>query len=152
MVYFVHGMARTGLYRLFYSMIARCERPTATSYERYGGRGIKVCPRWRHNFLAFVEDMGPRPSLEHTLDRIDPDGNYEPSNCRWAPWKTQQRNRGGFNRRLEVNGETLTLAEWSERTGIGYTTIRERLRRGWSASRAVTESTRQPTTAAHAPG
>jgi hypothetical protein len=146
-----HGQARTGLYRLWSAMIARCERPTAKSYKDYGARGISVCPRWRGSFEAFAEDMGPRPSPSHTLDRIDPNRGYEPGNVRWATWVQQGRNKRS-NRLLTVDGVTMTLTEWSERTGIGVTTIRERIRRGWSVSRAVTEPRTHGTTRGPAPG
>lgn len=133
-----HGQSRTQLYQLWSTMIARCERPTATSYLEYGGRGIRVCQRWRESFEAFTADMGPRPSKQHTLDRFpDVNGNYEPGNVRWAPMTLQQRNKRN-NHRLTIGNETMTLVEWSERTGVKYTTLKERLRRGWAPSLAVT--------------
>lgn len=74
-------------------MIQRCANPNAHAYDRYGGRGIKVCARWLDSFEAFRADMGERPK-GRTLDRFpDPDGNYEPGNCRWATWSEQQKNK-----------------------------------------------------------
>lgn len=94
-----HGCARGGKrsaeYRIWIGMIVRCENPRATNYPRYGGRGVAVCARWRDDFGAFLADVGPRPSGLHSLDRIDPTGNYEPANVRWADAATQSRNRGG---------------------------------------------------------
>lgn len=87
-----HGMTRTREFRSWESAIQRCHNANATGYERYGGAGVVVCERWRGNFSAFYEDMGPRPEGT-TLDRIDPWGNYEPSNCRWADRVTQSRNQ-----------------------------------------------------------
>jgi hypothetical protein len=88
-----HGAKRTPEYYSWSHMIYRCENPKANRYDRYGGRGITVCERWRHSFENFLADMGNRPSPQHTLDRINSDGNYEPANCRWATWKQQANNR-----------------------------------------------------------
>jgi hypothetical protein len=74
-------------------MIARCENPNAPKYPDYGGRGIKVCSRWRGSFEAFYADMGPKPGREYSIDRIDVDGHYKPGNCRWATPKIQANNQ-----------------------------------------------------------
>lgn len=121
-------------------MIERCERQADLQWANYGGRGIAVCERWRNDFPAFLADMGPRPAGT-TLDRINPDGNYEPSNCRWATAKEQGRNRRN-NVRYAFNGESLTLPEWEERTGIDKGVLFCRLKSGWSIERALTEPTR----------
>lgn len=88
------------LYDIYHDMLGRCHRPTHRRFADYGGRGISVCQQWRDDFWAFVGDMGPRPAGKsaagralYTLDRIDNDGGYEPSNCRWATWSQQSRNR-----------------------------------------------------------
>jgi len=97
-----HGMTRTREFRSWESMLQRCYNKNATGYERWGGLGVTVCDRWRNSFEAFFEDMGPRPHGT-SLDRIDPFGNYEPSNCRWADAYTQNRN----TRKNKLNESSL---------------------------------------------
>lgn len=95
-----HGMSHLPEYRVWEGMRHRCNNPHNNAYVHYGGRGIAVCDRWEESFENFLEDMGPRPPGEtssgkalYSLDRIDVNGNYEPSNCRWADWETQARNK-----------------------------------------------------------
>lgn len=87
-----HGMKKTPEYRTWCAMKERCSRPANISYRNYGAKGISVCERWSSSFENFFSDMGPKPSLKHTIDRINPKGNYEPSNCRWATYKEQFAN------------------------------------------------------------
>ena len=124
-------------YRTWDSMIGRCERPCSASFKHYGARGIKVCKRWRRSFAAFLQDMGPRPSLRHQIERKDSNGNYTPKNCTWATAKEQARNRSS-NHRLTFDGHTLSEVEWAERTGLPRHTIITRIARGWSVARALT--------------
>lgn len=116
-------------------MMQRCTNSRAASYHRYGGRGISVCERWT-KFANFLVDMGERPDGS-SLDRIDPNGNYEPANCRWASRQQQQRNRND-NRTYTWRGETLVLQEWAARTGFTYEVLRARHRAKWSAEAALT--------------
>ncbi|WP_138110666.1 hypothetical protein [Burkholderia gladioli] len=123
-----HGMTGTPEYRTWKSMWARCTNPTLDRYPRYGGRGITVCDRWE-SFEKFYEDMGPRPSLNHSIERDDVDGNYEPGNCRWATKREQSWNTSA-NLFVEYKGERKCVAEWCYQTGIPYSRFIQRLRRG----------------------
>lgn len=134
-----HGMSKTRLYHIWGLMKKRCNDPHSINYERYGGRGITVCDEWQKSSDAFLEwalSHGYREDL--TLDRIENDKGYSPENCRWATAKEQGRNQR-TNRRLTMNGETRTLSEWVEITGINDATIRSRLKRGWNVERALSE-------------
>lgn len=134
----IHGMGHSPEYKAWYSAIQRCTRPTDSNYHNYGGRGIKVCRRWRDSFEAFYEDMGPRPSKEHSLDRIDNDGNYEPTNCRWATI-TEQGNNRRTNNLITYQGRTMNIAQWSQVTGISISNLCKRIQAGWPVERALTE-------------
>lgn len=111
------------------AMIARCYCEGSDRYPYYGGRGIKVCEKWRSSFDAFLLDVGERPTSGHSLERDDVNGHYEPGNVRWATRKEQARNRRN-SRKLTVNGITRTIAEWSELTGISRSMIEYRIKRG----------------------
>jgi hypothetical protein len=133
----VHGKNKSSEYRAWEGMIQRCTNPKNKRYSDYGGRGITVCPEW-FSFENFYRDMGDRPSKDHSIDRIDNNGNYCKENCKWSTRKEQGNNRRS-NRSIEFNGEVRTLIQWSEFLGIAYHTLRRRLREGWSIERAFTE-------------
>jgi hypothetical protein len=123
-----HGLTGTPEYRCWHAMIARCRDPHAAGFEHYGGRGIRVCDQWQ-SFEGFLADMGPRPTLNHSIDRIDGTRGYEPGNCRWATTSEQARNRNN-NVVIEFRGQSRTLVEWCEELGLREPTIRSRRRRG----------------------
>jgi hypothetical protein len=138
-----HGAKRGGVitaeYLRWLHMKSRCYTPSDKSYQNWGGRGIRVCDRWLNDFSAFLADMGPLPTPQHTLDRIDPNGNYEPGNCRWATREQQ----GGEHRRgfvsVTVGGITFDkLAAACRHFGVGVTTVSERLRAGIPVEQAFT--------------
>lgn len=118
-------------YNSYRSMMDRCYRESAANYQRYGGRGIKVCPGWHsiEIFEAWVKDSGYKPGL--TLDRIDPNGDYTPLNCRWATRKQQANNRTNTVY-VTIDGVTKTLSEWADFVGISRSTMSDRyFCKGW---------------------
>jgi hypothetical protein len=131
-----HSLTDTREYRAWSQMKGRCFNPRVEMYPHYGGRGITVCARWRDSFEAFLADMGHCPT-GFWIERNDPDGNYEPGNCRWATPKEQQRNRRN-TLRLTLNGRTQAIGDWAEETGLSVATIRGRCRMGWPDERTLT--------------
>lgn len=132
-----HGMSYSRLYKVWKDMKARCYKPTSVRYYTHGARGIKVCDEWMsfEFFAKWALSNGYRENL--TIDRINNNGNYEPSNCRWATHKVQANNRR-TNRLISHNGETHTIKEWSEITGINYYTLLGRITRlGWNTEKTL---------------
>ena len=115
-------------------MLDRCYRPGNVGFVHYGGRGIVVCDRWRASFSAFLADMGRRPGPLHSLDRVNVNGDYEPSNCRWADLRTQHNNRRD-NVFVDYDGERMTVAMAADRSGLPAGLLYQRLRRGFSVDR-----------------
>lgn len=136
-----HGMRKTPEYIAWCSLIQRATNANIKFAKDYSLRGITVCERWL-SFENFFADIGMRPSPDHSIDRINNDGNYEPGNCRWATRKEQNRNTRG-NVLITHNGETHCLSEWAEITGIKLGIISKRLSRGWASKRALTEAIRE---------
>jgi hypothetical protein len=120
-----HYLKHTKIYSVWNEMRSRCQNPNDSSYHRYGAKGISVCDEWNDFRVFYPWAMGSGYKEGLTLDRIDPSGNYEPSNCRWITQVEQQRNRGN-NVRLEHNGEKLTIKEWCEKLGFPYTSAKSR--------------------------
>jgi hypothetical protein len=122
-------------YELWRGMRRRCSDPKTKDYYRYGGRGVRYCERWR-DFWNFVADMGPRPSSQHTLDRIDNEQGYSPDNCRWATKLEQQHNRR-CTIPVEVNGVSYpSIRIACEMLGVSYETMARRIRLGMSPQEA----------------
>jgi hypothetical protein len=126
----IHGGSKTDLYTIWSSIKQRCQNPKNTGYAYYGALGVVVCERWQE-FALFREDVGMRPSKQHTLDRIDGFGNYEPGNVRWAT-RTEQQANLKCNVHLTHNGRRQNLSEWSRETGLTLGAIRHRMRKGLS--------------------
>lgn len=133
-----HGESKTRLYNEWQNMKARCYRKSTKQFYNYGGRGIVVCDEWKNSYEKFRDwALANGYNNNLTLDRINVDGNYEPDNCRWITNKDQQNNRRD-NRLLTCDGETKTMAEWSEITGIKTRVISNRIdRNGWSVEEAI---------------
>lgn len=134
-----HGMSRSTEYKIWSGILKRCYNAGNHAYDRYGGRGIIVCDRWRHSFPNFYSDMGGRPSDQHSVERRDNDGPYSPENCYWAT-VTEQANNKRNNVVIEYNGASRTMAEWARELGIGSSVLQRRLKRGWSVKSALTTS------------
>lgn len=132
-----HGMSNTPEYHSWQHMIRRCYETKHTSFKYYGAKGIQVCTQWLWDFQQFFNDVGPRPTPEHTLGRIKDQGNYEPGNCEWQT-PEQQGVSSRRNVKLILNGREMTVKEWAAELGIRPGTIHNRLFAGWSVERALT--------------
>lgn len=131
-----HGLSNSPEHGTWTDMKTRCNNENATSYKNYGGRGITVCDRWLNSFEAFYADMGPKPGAEYSIERNDPNGNYEPGNCRWATMEEQQSNRRN-NRYIEYNGKRYTVAQLCRETGITEGMFYSRAEKGWDVETIV---------------
>ena len=134
-----HNDCKTKLYHSWSCMKARCNYPKDKSYKNYGGRGITVCDEWNNSYVAFKEwaiNNGYEEGL--TIDRIDVNGNYEPSNCRWVNTKRQENNRRN-NRYITIDNETHTMTEWAEKYGIHWSVFQRRMSYGYDPLTALTK-------------
>jgi len=136
-----HGLTDSPEYKVWAVAKERCYRVNNPKYKSYGARGIAMCDRWRYSFSNFIEDMGKRPPPHpingpYSIERTDNDGDYCPENCKWATI-IEQANNTRTNRFITYKNETLTLQQWSRRTGIIRETIAARLNAGWSVHHAL---------------
>ena len=118
--------SKTLTYSSWQSMKKRCLNPKDRNYPEYGGRGIAIHPAWVDDFQSFLRDMGSRPTKQHTLDRINNDGDYTPENCRWGSVEEQQNNRRN-SRKITAFGQTLSVAQWARKTGLSRDQIQHRV-------------------------
>lgn len=130
------GGKRTPIYRIWSGIKERCESPTCKGFQAYGGRGIKLCERW-DKFENFLADMGPRPSHNHSIDRKDNDGNYEPGNCRWATDTEQSRNRS-CTVNLSISGRVQCVSAWATELNMSRATLDWRLKHGFPIEKILT--------------
>lgn len=135
-----HGCLPKDVFKIWMHMKDRCLNPNNSDWSNYGGRGVTICPSWM-SFAQFRDDMGPRPSREYSIDRIDNTQGYHKGNCRWATKKQQNRNRRSS--RLEtLNGVTKTLADWADHFGIAYGTMHSRMQRWGCLKKAISRPIR----------
>lgn len=134
-----HGFGRDKPteYRIWLGLKNRCYNPRNPSFKRYGKRGITVSPDWADSFMKFYNDMGRRPGLEYTIDRIDNDGPYSKENCRWADIFTQANNTRK-NKYISYNGQSHSISEWSRLVGLSSGTLNYRINSGWPIEKALT--------------
>ena len=127
------------LFQTWKGMVRRCCDPTSDNYNRYGAKGITVCAEWKDDFWKFVADMGDKPGPTYSVDRIDGEGNYEPSNCRWADEYTQATNRKkGFNVPVAtIKGKTLMCTKWAKMLDISIENVHNDIKKGYSPEVAV---------------
>jgi hypothetical protein len=139
----IHKMKteRDRLKAIWRTMIYRCENKSQACYPRYGGRGIRVCGRWKASFDDFLADMGPRPSAEHSIERCDNNGNYEPGNCRWATRLEQGANRRN-NKIVHFEGRNWHVYALARHIGVPRERLAMRLWRGWTVEEAVAPAKR----------
>ena len=141
-----HGrsLLNDSVYRAWHGMKSRCLNKADAGYPNYGGRGIKVCERWRNSFENFLEDMGEKPSPQHSLDRIDVNGDYTPENCRWATRKEQANNKR-TSAYLTLGERTQTVSQWAEELSMPRPTLEWRITAGWDSIKALTHPVRKRT-------
>lgn len=133
-----HRLSKTRVYRSWSSAKQRCINPNDTNYHQYGARGIKICDRW-NSFENFLEDMGYPEIASLTIERIDVNGDYEPSNCRWATSKEQARNKTN-TAFYEFDGKKMIITDWAEFLGIRVITLRKRLEMGWPIEKVLSKN------------
>lgn len=131
-----HGLSHLPEALIWRAILGRCTNKNHTSYADYGGRGIKVCESWKTDFLAFYEDMGPRPSPGHSVERKNNDGPYSPENCRWAT-KAEQDSNKRTSIKVTIKGRTQTVAQWADELKINRKTVYARIQRGITPARAL---------------
>lgn len=132
------ALLRSRIYRIYRDMKDRCLNQNSSAYKDYGGRGIKICDEWKNDFLLFYNwaiNNGYKETL--TIDRINNNGNYEPSNCRWATILQQANNKRNCLY-IEYNGERKTAEQWAKEYGLLGATLRNRIKKGWTAEKAIT--------------
>ena len=131
------GFTKHDLYQTWVDINHRCYSKKDKAYKNYGGRGIIMCDSWRNSIKCFIEDMGNKPTPDHSIDRIENNGNYTKENCKWSTSTEQNNNRRDTSDRFIVNGIAKTINEWEIQMNLSGKTIRSRIIRGWSEEDAI---------------
>jgi hypothetical protein len=131
-----HGMNKTPEHRAWVGMKQRCTNPKKRDYRWYGAKGVTVCAEWMHSFTAFYTHIGPRPSPDHTVDRIKVERGYEPGNVRWATEQEQKENTTVV-RMVSINGRTLSISAWEREMGLSKGQVKARENSGWTTEAAI---------------
>lgn len=135
-----HGRRYEPEYAVYCAIIDRCENPNNRVYHNYGGRGITICRRWRKSYVNFINDMGRRPeqskARQFSVERINRNKGYYPSNCKWATYAEQSVNRCN-NVLVKIEGRTQTVSQWATESGIKYHVLLDRVTRGWDSERLL---------------
>jgi len=137
-----HSLSGTSVYNAWIGMRSRCYNSKNKSYKNYGARGITVCDKWMKSFINFYHDMGDKPSVKHTLERMDNNGIYSPKNCIWAT-RTEQGNNKRNCHIIKFNKKAQTISQWAMETGISHGCIKQRIKRGWSITDTLTVPARK---------
>lgn len=130
-----HNSSFSAEYNIWGNMLYRCNNENSSHYSNYGGRGVRVCAEW-HSYESFISDMGMRPTKDHSLERIDVNGNYCKSNCKWATKREQSRNRRN-SRFIFVEGKKMQVDDYCEAYNVKASAIKSRIQRGWSNDRII---------------
>ena len=141
----IHGEYKSTEFKTWIGILSRCENKNNKDYIHYGGRGIKICDKWRNSFQEFLNDMGRKPFKNYSIERKDYNGDYCPENCCWANTLTQVRN-SRRNLFIDYNGEIKCLSAWAEEIGIKYGTLSTRIHQlNWPIEKALTTPVRKKT-------
>ena len=131
-----HGMTHSPEYNVWHHMIKRCHNPTNDRFKDYGGRGITVCDEWRHDFMAFYNHVGKRPSKKLMIERVDNSKGYIPGNVIWETRQAQANNKRN-NHKITIHGWTMNLCQWARFVGKNYHLVQYRLKKGWPPAKAI---------------
>lgn len=132
-----HALSYSREHRIWSGIKTRCYNSRSRNYVRYGGRGIRMCERWRHSFEHFFADMGEAPSAVHSIERRNNNGDYTPENCYWGTRLIQSNNRRN-NVFLTFGNKTQSIADWARETGLSYATLQQRIYKEWDVADALT--------------